>query len=93
MTNEAPTGRQWNSDVLLLAVVNGVAYLWSYWSSGWDVPHFGSYVCLPGAVISLVPVPRELLQSRFRAAALGGVAVSCLVIWHILATPCIGPCK
>jgi len=85
--------RSWRSDTLLLASLNGLAYLWSYWSSGWDVPHFGTYVCWLGAFISFVPAPREIAGPRFRRAAILGFCLACAVLWHIFTTPCVGPCK
>lgn len=93
MTPQRSPSREWRSDVLLLAALNGAGYLWSFWSSGWQVPHFGGYICWIGAVISLVPAPREIRNARFRTAALVGLALSCLVLWHIFTTPCTGPCK
>jgi hypothetical protein len=89
---EAPK-RAWRSDTLLLAGLNAAAYLWLYWSSGWQVPHFGTYVGWIGALISLVPAPRELRTNRFRRPAVIGIIVSCGVLLHIFGTPCTGPCK
>lgn len=93
MNAEATARRTWRSDTLLLAGLNAGAYLWSYSSSGWEVPHFGGYVCWIGAIISFVPAPREIGTPRFRRAALLGFALSCAVLWHIFTTPCTGPCK
>jgi hypothetical protein len=93
MQVSGPDQRSWRSDTLLLATLNAGAYFWSYWSSGWEVPHFGSHVCWLGALISFVPAPREVGTARFRVAALIGFALSCAVLWHTFTTPCTGPCK
>jgi len=91
---DAPQGpRSWRSDTLLLATLNLAFYIWSYWSSGWQVPHFGGYMCWIGALLSFVPAPREIRGTRLRMAALVGLGLSFAVLWHTFATPCTGPCK
>jgi hypothetical protein len=91
MTSERRSS--WRSDALLLGAINAAIYLWSYASSGWEIPHWGGYFCWLGAIISLVPAPRELRTARFRLAALVGVGLSVLVLVHIFTVPCTGPCK
>ena len=93
MSEHAQAGRSWRSDTLLIATVNAVAYYSAYWESGFRVPHFGTYICWVGAVVSLVTAPRELINSRFRRAALVGVVLSTAVLWHALTTECTGLCK
>jgi len=93
MDGTAREPRSWRSDTLLLATLNATLYAMSYWRSGWEVPHFGGYVCWIGALLSFVPAPREIGSRRYRKAALVGFALSCAVLWHIFATPCTGPCK
>lgn len=86
-------GVSWRSDTLLLAGLNGLAYLAFYWNAGWEIPHFGTYIGWIGVVVSLVPALRELRTVRFRRSALVGVTVA-LALWlHIWLTPCSGPCK
>ena len=93
MTGSLQAGQGWRSDTLLLATLNAAIYVWGYWSSGWQIPHFGSYPCWIGALVSLVPAPREINTVRFRKAAALGFALSCAVLWHVFTTPCTGPCK
>jgi hypothetical protein len=83
----------YRSDTLLLAGINAAFYWWSYWGSGWEAPHFGTWVCQMGAVISLVPLPRELLSRKYRYAAMAGAVLTGAVLWHIATTPWVGPPK
>ena len=86
-------GRRWYwSETLLLASLNAAAYWWNYRASGWSIPHSGTYLCLLGAVLSVVPLPRELF-GRTRLGALIGLALSAGVLWHVNVMPCTGPCK
>jgi len=92
VTPGEPTHR-WRSDTLLLGGLNAALYAWTYANSGWQIPHEGTYLCWLGALISFVPAPREINATRSRRAAIIGFLLSCIVLWHIVAMPCTGPCK
>jgi hypothetical protein len=83
----------WRSDTLLLGGLNAFAYAWTYANSGWQIPHEGTYLCWLGALVSFVPAPREISAAGSRRAAITGFLLSCIVLWHIVAMPCTGPCK
>jgi hypothetical protein len=85
------TRASWRSDTLLIAATNLVAYVWAYWRSGWEIPFLLGYFCLPVAIISFVPAPREILSGRYRKAALVGCALSVLLVFHMWVMPCTGP--
>ena len=83
----------WRSDTLLLAGLNGLAYLAFYWSAGWQIPHFGTYIGWIGAVVSLVPAFREVRVARLKRAAVVGAIISFGIWLHSWLAPCTGPCK
>jgi len=90
---DTPAPHTLRSDTLVLAMLNASGYAWAFWAAGGQTPNDGTYLCLVGGVISLVPAPREICSSAVRRAAILGLIVSGIVIWHIVMSPCIGPCK
>jgi hypothetical protein len=86
-------GVDWLADTFVVAVANASFYWYSYWQSGWETPHLGTYLCLLGGLLSVVFVPREIRDARRRWACLAGFGLSLMVLWHIVSSPCIGPCK
>jgi hypothetical protein len=86
-------GLDWLGGTLFVAAINAGFYWYSYWRSGWETPHLGTYLCTVGALLSLVFAPREVRTPGLRWGCVVGLALSALVLWHIWTAPCIGPCK
>ena len=86
-------GLDWLGGTLLVAAINAGFYWFSYWRSGWETPHLGTYLCAVGALVSFAFVPREVRNAGLRWGCLVGLALSAFVLWHIFTAPCIGPCK